>query len=294
MTTIDERIIQKQDEYIKALEEARVKDKELHKAELKATTKLYKGAVAHVAAERDFAVALAESYKEDVQHWQSLHDREHAAFEQAAADRDQAIKDKSVLRRRLHSVRDQYAHAAEALELKQQEYNIVVKELEKSLTKQASLEEDVRNWSTAYDELQSKLGDHMELAVAFIDHICEMVACDAELSDIADECMLWRKGKWASTGSIEDLVGGIIDEDPGSFFGGDSGAPVEDLVEDLQAEDQRRGDPYDAYKWKVLVVEHQGDEAVFTGFFADYDLARESVDLMVARGCYEAWVEELL
>lgn len=290
MTTIkelDQRIIQIQDEQIKALESARQKEKEFHAEEVTNITKLYTKAVKYVAEQRDVAIELAEDYRQDVQHWQAQFDREHAAFEQAAADRDQAIRDKSDLRRRLHSVRDEYAHAAEALELKQTEYDVVVDQLEKSLTKQASLEEDVRNWSTAYDELQSKLGDHMELAVAFIDNICEMVACDCALSDIADECMQWRRGEWKPADSIEDFVGDIVDNDPDSFFGGET-------IEDMEAEDQRRSDPNAPYHWKVMVVDHEGDEAVFTGWFADYDLARESVDLMVSRGCYEAWVEELM
>ena len=258
MTTINalnERIIELQGKQIKDLEKARELDKEIHAAELKHTVDLYSGAVKHVAAERDAAIELAEGYKQDVQHWQAQFDREHNAFVQAAADRDQAIRDKADLRRR-----NEHLHTAES------QRDIAVKELEKSLTKQASLEQDV------------------EQMAAFIDNICEMVACDADLSDIADECMRWRQGEWAS---IEDFVGSIIDEDPDSFFGGET-------IEDMEAEDQRRSDPNTPYRWKVMVVEHSGDEAVFTGWFANYDLARESVDLIVARGCYEAWVEELL
>ncbi len=334
MTTINalnERIIYLQDKQIKDLEKARELDKKLHAAELKHTEDLYAKAVAHVAAERDAAIELAEDYKQDVQHWQNQADREHRAFEQAAEERDQVIRDNAGLRRhnehltkeRVEAVneRDSYKDAFEAqvhtAEIAESQKAQAIKELEKALTKQASLEQDTK------------------LMSAFIDNLCEMVACDAELSDIADECMLWRRGEWVPTDSIEGMIGSIIDKDPGSFFGGSNtvyvddavyrgtpwvtavtaeesdGAPaeeelsvdemledlsqyLEDDIEDLQAEDRRRSDPSDVYRWKVLVVEHQGDEAVFTGFYANYDLARESVDLMVARGCYEAWVEELL
>lgn len=61
----------------------------------------------------------------------------------------------------------------------------------------------------------------------------------------------------------------------------------------------RNGDPMPARedwlprKYMVYVVDAPGDPKVFTGSFADYDKARESVDLMVERGVYEAWVEEL-
>lgn len=295
MTTINalnERIIKLQDKQIKDLEKAREIDKELHAAELKHTVDLYSGAVAHVAAERDAAIELAESYRQDVQHWQAQAEREHNAFVQAAADRDQAIRDKAALRKHAHALKDSRDTA--------------VSELEKALTKQASLEQErdelkhkleiadrhevesdqacdecKEHTDELFAELQHKLG----YATEFIDSIVEMVACDADLSDIADECMRWRRGEWSH--SIEDLVGSIIDEDPGSFFGGET-------IEDMEAEDLRRSDPNAPYRWKVMVVEHSGDEAVFTGWFANYDLARESVDLMVARGCYEAWVEELL
>lgn len=264
MTTINalnERIIELQGKQIKDLEKARELDKKLHAAELKHTMDLYSGAVKHVAAERDAAIELAEGYRQDVQHWQAQFDREHNAFGQAAADRDQAIRDKADLRRR-----NRHLRTAES------QRDVAVKELEKSLTKQASLEQDVKQMT------------------AFIDNICEMVACDADLSDIADECMQWRRGEWTlidEPQSIEDMVGSIINEDPDSFFGGET-------IEDMEAEDLRRSDPNAPYRWKVMVVEHSGDEAVFTGWFANYNLARESVDLMVARGCYEAWVEELL
>lgn len=231
MTTINERIIKLQDKQIKDLERARELDRQLYTAELRQLCE------------------LAESYRQDVQHWQNQVDREHNAFVQAAADRDQAIKDKADLRRRNKHLREV-------------------------------------NEGLLHDRLDA-ITEQKRMA-AFIDNIAEMIACDCELSDIADEFIAWRKGEWAPTDSIEDMVGSIIDEDPGSFFGG-----VEDKVESLQAEDQRRSDPNDVYRWKVLVVEHQGDEAIFTGIYANYDLARESVDLMVARGCYEAWVEEL-
>lgn len=145
----------------------------------------------------------------DILHWSSLQEREHHAFELAAADRDQAIIDRANMRRRLHQARSE----------------------------QAKLEE-------------------------FVDTICDMVADEADMEDIADLCIKWRRDKWS--------------------------------IEDLEAEDQRRSDPKAPYKWKVMVVEHSGDEAVFTGWFANYDLARESVDLMIARGCHEAWVEELV
>ena len=46
------------------------------------------------------------------------------------------------------------------------------------------------------------------------------------------------------------------------------------------------------YRYKVLVVDNPGEDPVFTGWYKDYDLARESADLAVDRGCYEAWVEE--
>ena len=177
------------------------------------------------------------SLQEDVQHWQALQEREHHAFELAAADRDQALIDKANMRRRLRAVRDEYAHAAEALELKQAEYDAVITQLELALRTQAKLEE-------------------------FVDTFCDMVADEADMEDIADLCIKWRRDKWS--------------------------------IEDLEAEDQRRSDPRAPYKWKVMVVEHSGDEAVFTGWFANYDLARESVDLMIARGCHEAWVEELV
>ena len=98
MTTINalnERIIELQGKQIKDLEKARELDKEIHAAELKHTVDLYSGAVKHVAAERDAAIELAEGYKQDVQHWQAQFDREHNAFVQAAADRDQAIRDKA-------------------------------------------------------------------------------------------------------------------------------------------------------------------------------------------------------
>lgn len=221
MTIIDElneRIIEVQDKQIAALESARQKEKELHAAEMKRATELYEGAVRHVAAERDEALTLAEELKKDVQHWQTLHEREHHAFEQAAADRDQALKDKAELRRRLHATR------------------VELTETENRVEKLS-------------DEGAQLFLDHTK-ALEFIDSIAEMIACDCELSDIAEEFMAWRKGEWSS----------VPEDDP--------------------------------YRYCVYVVEEKGGERIFTGFFADYDEARESVDLMTARGCYEAWVED--
>lgn len=212
----------------------------------------------------------AKDYEKDIQHWQAQAEREHNAFVQAAEERDQAIRDKMDLRKRLTSYSRKNKKLTETNESLQATFeaqltaaNIAkgqkdqaIKNLEKALTKQASLEHDV------------------ELMGAFIDNICEMVACDAELSDIAYECIAWRRGEWAPTNSDSENAPKVGDE--------------------VKEEDQCHGDPYDAYKWKVLVVEHKGDDAVFTGFYSNYGLACKSVDLMVARGCYEAWVEELL
>lgn len=84
------------------------------------------------------------------------------------------------------------------------------------------------------------------------------------------------------TSVIEDICSLSADE-----------ADIEDVMEICIAYRQRQHHHSDRIgSWMVYVVEHQGDEKVFTGWFNDYDLARESVDLMVARGCYEAWVEE--
>lgn len=238
LNELNDRIIEIQDQQIKALEKCRELDAIVHEGEMSRATKrikdlegdvlhwsseyekqkeLYEGAVQHVAAERDEAIALADELKKDVQHWQAQFDREHAAFEQAAEERDKAIKDKAELRRRLHAAHSELA---------------------------------------ATEEHCDKLGaegaqlftDHAK-ALEFIDSIAEMIACDCELSDIADEFIAWRKGEWTP-------------------------------------------EPSDPYRYCVYVVEEQGGERVFTGFFADYDLARESVDLMIARGCYEAWVED--
>lgn len=121
------------------------------------------------------------------------------------------------------------------------------------------------NLETALSELEEALTDKARLeqdlntAHAFITNLCDMVALKADMKDIADECNRWSHGVW-----------------------------------ELEAEGQRRSDPQGAYKWKVMVVEHDGDDAVFTGWFDNYDLARETVDLMIARGCSEAWVEELI
>ena len=274
--TLTERLIDLQDAQIKSLEKARELDKALHAEELKKLETLYAGAVKHVAAERDVAIAVAEDYKEDVQHWQAQFDREHNAFMQAADDRDQAIRDKSDLRRRLHAAHAELAAAEER-------YDKLSKEGTQLFT------------------------DHAK-ALEFIDNICEMAACDCDLADIADECMMWRRGEWHPVADrIEDLVSGIVNDDPDSFFGGSDTEYADDAVykgtpwvttdvktvEDLEAEDRRRSDPMEPYRWKGMVVDKEGDEAVFTGWFANYDLARESVDLMVERGCHEAWVEEL-
>ena len=239
MTTVselNERIIELQDKQIAALESARQKEKELHAAEMKRTSELYEGAVQHVAAERDEAIALADELKKDVQHWQSQFDREHAAFEQAAAERDQAIKDKADLRRRLHAAHSELAAAEE------QYYKIGI-------------------------ESAQLYADHTK-ALEFIDNIAEMIACDCTLSDITDEFIAWRRGEWTPTEYADDAV-----------YKGTPWVTTDEAIED-------------PYRYCVYVVEEQGGERVFTGFFADYDLARESVDLMVARGCYEAWVED--
>lgn len=283
LNELNDRIIEIQDQQIKALEKCRELDAIVHEGEMSRATKrikdlegdvlhwsseyekqkeLYEGAVQHVAAERDEAIALADELKKDVQHWQAQFDREHAAFEQAAEERDKAIRDKAELRRRLHAAHSELA---------------------------------------ATEEHCDKLGaegaqlftDHAK-ALEFINSIAEMIACDCGLSDITNEFIAWRRGEWAPTESIEDFVGQIVDEDDGSFFAGEE-LSAEEMLEDLSQylEDNIEAEPDDdPYRYRVYVVEERGGERVFTGFFADYDLARESVDLMVARGCYEAWVED--
>ena len=65
------------------------------------------------------------------------------------------------------------------------------------------------------------------------------------------------------------------------------------LALDVVLDDNEPEDSLADCKWKVMVVDNQGDDPIFTGWFKDYDMARESVDLMINRGCYEAWVEEV-
>ena len=136
-------------------------------------------------------------------------------------------------------------------------------EIERCGMQMEALRKQNKNWRNRVEKLRDKndkLGkegsqlytDHAK-ALEFIDNICEMVACDATFDDIADECIRWRKGEWTPT------------------------------------EDEPNEEPH---RWAVYVVEEKGNERIFTGFYTDYNLARESVDLMVARGCYEAWVED--
>ena len=271
-------LIAKQRELIDALESARAEEKLLHKAELASTTDLYSSALKYVAKERDthkdkLTVAMSELEKslttqanlehqvseleDEVQHWSNLHDREHEAFVQSANDRDQAIRDKSDLRRRIDDLVGRYAQAQ-----------------------------------------------------CFIDNICEMVACDADLSDIAEECTLWRCGDWkpepVSTDDSDD-----------SFFGGGEPLSVDQMLEDLsaylpdEAEDESDAEPTiyaddpfigpddpvlqrrRAIMWKVMTVMHKGDEPTLSLRCGNYNDARESVNLMIERGCYEAWIEEI-
>ncbi len=69
-------------------------------------------------------------------------------------------------------------------------------------------------------------------------------------------------------------------------------ASINEVVAILH-EDPEYGHAKTKYRYKVLVVDNPGDDPVFTGWYKSYNLARESADLMVDRGCYEAWVEEL-
>ena len=263
LNELNDRIIEIQDQQIRALEKCRELDAIVHESEMSRATKrikdlegdvlhwsskyeeqkkLYEGAVQHVANERDEALALADELKKDVQHWQTQFDREHAAFVQAAEERDKVIRDKAKLQRR-------YVERGE--------------EIERCDMQMEALRKQNKDWRNRVEKLRDKNDklskdgaqlfiDHVK-ALEFIDSICEMVACDADFNDIADECIRWRKGEWAPT------------------------------------EDEPNEEPH---RWAVYVVEEKGGDRVFTGFFADYNLARESVDLMVARGCYEAWVED--
>ena len=147
------------------------------KAEAEKTQDLYAGAVAWVAAERDVAVQLAEELKRDVQHWQDLQDREHAAFVQAAEERDQALRDKHDLQQRLKAAKAAAAHADKAGD----EMAVVVMERDKAVA-----------------EMEQMLLDRTKADV-FISNLCEMVACDCDLSDIADELTQWRRGEWVET-----------------------------------------------------------------------------------------------
>lgn len=265
MTTIT-KSLNAIDEYVGALEGQIETQKQL--------IKTYKKVDESLQADQVQLLDRIEELDGTVEHWQDLWQREHDAFTQVAEERDQARHKASDERRRGNNLKHQLKEMTQQRDNWQRRAKVLEERCEDL---QAGLS----------PETHEARGDTIEYMTAFIDNICEMVACDCDVSDLAEECILWRRGEWTPTDesqSIEDLVGGIIDSDPDSFFGGET-------IEDMKAEDQRPSDPY---KYKVLVVEEKGDEAIFTGFYANYDLARESVDLMVARGCYEAWVEELL
>ena len=244
MTTINElneRIIELQDKQIAALEDARQKEKKLHAEEMKRTNELYGSAVAHVAAERDEAIALADELKKDAQHWQAQFDREHNAFVQVANDRDQALRDKGNLRRRNAELRNDNA------DLKSSN-NALHANLNAAKANEKTAVDNLAQALCECDELRSRLENLQkcnEVQQEFIESICNLCAEEASLEEITELCISYRRGQ---------------------TYG----------------------------KWMVYVVEHQGNEKVFTGWFKEYDLARESVDLMVARGCYEAWIEELI
>lgn len=246
------------DEYIELLEERYRKTVELYETEVsklvlqrdtaiferdswkeRAETpwELYKGAIEHVANERDEALALVDELKKNVKHWRGRYGEEKQMHRQTKANRDEAQALVYDLEQSVKQWQDNFDKEHAAFVQAADERDMFIRKLDEQ-----------RKISTHWRNRAKKLEDHAK-ALEFIDSIAEMIACDCELSDIADEFVAWRKGEWTP-------------------------------------------EPSDPYRWAVYVVEEKGDERVFTGFFADYDKARESVDLMVARGCYEAWVED--
>ena len=243
------------DEYVETLEEQIETQKR--------TIKTYKEVNESLQADQVQLLDRIEELDGTVEHWQDLWQREHDAFTQAAEERDQALRNTSDERRRGNSLKHQLEEMAQQRDNWQRRAKI--------------LEERCEDLQAGLDpETHEARGDTIQHMAAFIDNICEMVACDCDLSDLADECILWRRGEWTLTDEEPEAENQCCSE----------WALTDEEVESLEAKDY--------FKYKVLVVEEKGDEAVFTGFYADYDLARESVDLMVARGCYEAWVEELM
>lgn len=225
--------------------------------------KMYQEAVAHVAAQRDKALELADELVKDVHHWQDLCDQEHAAFVQAAEERDTYIRE-------CHSKSEKLRQVYHELHMEERVSDVLRQQLKDD-----------------HDKMQEAV-DHAE---DILDELCEMVAEDCSMDDIAAVLMQYRAAVprdnyRAKYNSCIELLQDALNAD-------DDQVMYDAVRAVLAVEDECNCDPWADYKWKVMVVDNQGDDPVFTGWFKDYDMARESVDLMINRGCYEAWVEEL-
>lgn len=194
----------------------------------------------------------------DVLHWSSEYEKQKELYEGAvkhvADERDEAIALANELKKDVQHWQNQF----------DREHNAFVQaanDRDQALRDKG----DLRRRNRSLRECNEKQQEQLEIATSELEQaLTSLAARDADVEYL--------------TSVIENICSLSADE-----------ADIEDVMEICIAY-RRHSDPYG--KYMVYVVEHQGDDKVFTGWFHNYDLARESVDLMTARGCYEAWVEE--